>query len=142
MTDTLLRSLRERMLDESEPLAGLLRKCLLVGAETGSRRRDRARKELNGYASEADAKDAVQETMHKADRRWETIDNPEASARVTASRAYTAGVGTLHTIPVDDIAEHTRTARAAESSRRHGRCRGQGRTQPRWPKLLRMAQVN
>ncbi|MFF0366375.1 hypothetical protein [Micromonospora sp. NPDC005087] len=36
MTDTLLRSLRERMLDESEPLAGLLRKCLLLGAETGS----------------------------------------------------------------------------------------------------------
>ncbi len=24
------------MLDESEPLAGLLRKCLLLGAETGS----------------------------------------------------------------------------------------------------------
>lgn len=35
MTDSLLRSLREHMLDESEPLAGLLRKCLLLGAETG-----------------------------------------------------------------------------------------------------------
>ncbi|MET7951626.1 hypothetical protein [Micromonospora sp. NPDC005324] len=50
MTDTLLRSLRERLLDESEPLAGLLRKCLLLGAETGSEAlRDWARKELNGY---------------------------------------------------------------------------------------------
>lgn len=50
MTDTLLRSLRERLLDESEPLAGLLRKCLLLGAETGSSSlRDWARNELNGY---------------------------------------------------------------------------------------------
>lgn len=50
MTDTLLRSLRERLLDESEPLAGLLRKCLLLGAETGSDAlRNWARKELNGY---------------------------------------------------------------------------------------------
>lgn len=50
MTDTLLRSLRERLLDESEPLAGLLRKCLLLGAETGSESlRDWARYELNGY---------------------------------------------------------------------------------------------
>lgn len=38
------------MLDESEPLAGLLRKCLLLGAETGSDSlREWARKELNGY---------------------------------------------------------------------------------------------
>lgn len=50
MTDTLLRSLRTQMLDESEPLAGLLRKCLLLGAETGSAAlREWARKELNGY---------------------------------------------------------------------------------------------
>ncbi|MFF3869930.1 hypothetical protein [Micromonospora sp. NPDC001898] len=49
MTDTLLRSLREHLIDESEPLAGLLRKCLLLGAETGSQTlRDWARKELNG----------------------------------------------------------------------------------------------
>ena len=55
VTDTLLRSLRERMLDESEPLAGLLRKCLLLGAETGSvSLRDWARKELNGYGGEDD----------------------------------------------------------------------------------------
>lgn len=53
VTDTLLRSLRERMLDESEPLAGLLRKCLLLGAETGSvTLRDWARRELNGYSDE------------------------------------------------------------------------------------------
>nr|WP_146077534.1 hypothetical protein [Clavibacter michiganensis] len=50
MTDTLLRSLRERLLDESESLAGLLRKCLLLGAETGSDAlRQWARYELNGY---------------------------------------------------------------------------------------------
>lgn len=50
MTDTLLRSLRDRLLDESEPLAGLLRKCLLLGAETGSELlRQWARYELNGY---------------------------------------------------------------------------------------------
>lgn len=50
MTDTLLRSLRDRLLDESETLAGLLRKCLLLGAETGSESlRQWARYELNGY---------------------------------------------------------------------------------------------
>lgn len=53
MTDTLLRSLRQHLLDESEPLAGLLRKCLLLGAETGSNSlREWARKELNGYGDE------------------------------------------------------------------------------------------
>lgn len=50
MADTLLRSLREVLLDESQPLAGLLRKCLLLGAETGSDSlREWARNELNGY---------------------------------------------------------------------------------------------
>lgn len=58
MTDTLLRSLRERLLDESEPLAGLLRKCLLLGAETGSETlRDWARKELNGYGDDDEVPD-------------------------------------------------------------------------------------
>ncbi|WP_435737719.1 hypothetical protein V5D56_03700 [Cellulosimicrobium sp. PMB13] len=53
MTETLLRSLRERLLDESEPLAGLLRKCLMLGAETGSNSlREWARKELNGYGDD------------------------------------------------------------------------------------------
>ncbi|WP_308799536.1 AbiTii domain-containing protein [Agromyces silvae] len=54
MSDTLLRSLRSRLLDESEPLAGLLRKCLLLGAETGSSAlREWARNELNGYGDYA-----------------------------------------------------------------------------------------
>jgi hypothetical protein len=54
MTQPLLHSLRERVLDENEPLAGLLRKCLLLGAETGSTSlRDWARLELNGYTDEA-----------------------------------------------------------------------------------------
>lgn len=50
MPDSLLRSIRNVILDESEPLAGLLRKCLLLGAETGSTSlREWARRELNGY---------------------------------------------------------------------------------------------
>ncbi|MGP5732961.1 AbiTii domain-containing protein [Arthrobacter rhombi] len=50
MTNHLLNSLREHILDESEPLAGLLRKCLMLGAETGSETlRQWARRELNGY---------------------------------------------------------------------------------------------
>lgn len=58
MTDTLLRSLRDRLLDESEPLAGLLRKCLLLGAETGSESlREWARMELNGFSSEDEVPD-------------------------------------------------------------------------------------
>ncbi|MFJ3322003.1 hypothetical protein [Curtobacterium sp. NPDC086286] len=55
MADSLLHSLRDRMLDESEPVAGLLRKCLVLGAETGSQRlREWARAELNGYSSDDD----------------------------------------------------------------------------------------
>lgn len=55
VTETLLRSLRERIVDESEPLAGLLRKCLLLGAETGSDAlRDWARYELNGYGDDVE----------------------------------------------------------------------------------------
>lgn len=55
MTNTLLSSLRERVLDESEPLAGLLRKCLLLGAETGSESlRQWARYELSGYNEDVD----------------------------------------------------------------------------------------
>lgn len=54
VVDTLLSSLRAHVLDESEPLGGLLRKCLLLGAETGSEPlRQWARKELTGY-DEAD----------------------------------------------------------------------------------------
>lgn len=55
MTDRLLYSLRDQMLDESQPLAGLLRKCLLLGAETGSESlRLWARDELNGYEDDTD----------------------------------------------------------------------------------------
>lgn len=55
MTDTLLDSLRTQALDESEPLAGLLRKCLMLGAETGSESlRQWARYELNGYDEDAE----------------------------------------------------------------------------------------
>lgn len=50
MTSSLLTDLRERVIDESEPLPGLLRKCLMLGAETGSQSlREWARFELNGY---------------------------------------------------------------------------------------------
>lgn len=53
MTDTVLQSLRARVLDEAEPLAGLLRKCLILGADTGSDAlRDWARLELNGYGDD------------------------------------------------------------------------------------------
>ncbi|TFC15213.1 hypothetical protein E3O19_08775 [Cryobacterium algoritolerans] len=55
MSDTLLHSLREQVLDESQPLAGLLRKCLMLGAETGSSAlRNWARYELNGYGDDVD----------------------------------------------------------------------------------------
>ncbi|WP_394545982.1 hypothetical protein E7740_11125 (plasmid) [Micrococcus luteus] len=55
MTEPLLTALRERVIDESEPLAGLLRKCLLLGAETGSKSlREWARSELNGYADDVE----------------------------------------------------------------------------------------
>jgi AbiTii len=49
-----LRSLRERVLDESEPLPGLLRKCLALGALTGSDAlRAWATHELKGYEGDA-----------------------------------------------------------------------------------------
>lgn len=55
MADPLLQSLREQIIDESQPLAGLLRKCLLLGAQTGSDSlRQWARFELNGYEDDAD----------------------------------------------------------------------------------------
>lgn len=55
MSSALLTSLRAQVLDESEPLAGLLRKCLVLGAETKSESlRQWARYELNGYDAEAE----------------------------------------------------------------------------------------
>lgn len=50
----ILKSLREHVLDESEPLAGLLRKCLALGALTGSEElREWANNELKGYSDDA-----------------------------------------------------------------------------------------
>ncbi|MGW0006099.1 AbiTii domain-containing protein [Nocardia grenadensis] len=49
----LLRDLRARVLDENEPLAGLLRTCLALGAITGSETLRRwATQELKGYADD------------------------------------------------------------------------------------------
>lgn len=56
MTSSLLTDLRERVIDEAEPLPGLLRKCLMLGAQTGSQSlREWARFELNGYPDDVDA---------------------------------------------------------------------------------------
>lgn len=50
----ILKSLRDQVLDESEPLVGLLRKCLALGAVTGSDElREWAKNELNGYPDDA-----------------------------------------------------------------------------------------
>lgn len=50
----ILRSLREQVLDESESLVGLLRKCLALGALTGSDElREWANNELKGYPDDA-----------------------------------------------------------------------------------------
>lgn len=50
----ILKSLRSQVLDESEPLAGLLRKCLALGEVTGSDElRAWATSELKGYADDA-----------------------------------------------------------------------------------------
>jgi len=50
----ILKSLREQVLDESEPLVGLLRKCLALGAVTDSGElRAWATRELKGYPDDA-----------------------------------------------------------------------------------------
>ncbi|WP_076106728.1 AbiTii domain-containing protein [Mycobacterium colombiense] len=50
----ILKSLREQVLDESESLVGLLRKCLALGALTGSDElREWANNELKGYPDDA-----------------------------------------------------------------------------------------
>ena len=55
MASSLLTDLRELVIDEAEPLSGLLRKCLLLGAETGSQGlREWARFELKGYPDGAE----------------------------------------------------------------------------------------
>lgn len=54
----------------------------------------------------ADAKDITQETMRKAYRRWDKIENPDAWVRVVASREWTARVAKVDAIPVENIEEH------------------------------------
>ncbi|MFI6129451.1 RNA polymerase sigma factor [Micromonospora sp. NPDC051141] len=56
-------------------------------------------------ASEADAKDVIQETMYKAYRLWDSIAKPEAWARTTASRAYAERVGRLDPVPVAEASD-------------------------------------
>ncbi|WP_433133671.1 RNA polymerase sigma factor [Micromonospora sp. CA-240977] len=56
-------------------------------------------------ASEADAYDVMQETMHRAYRHWHTIEHPKAWARATASRAYAERLARLDPVPVEEIAE-------------------------------------
>ena len=55
MTHAVLTALRDRVIDDSQPLPGLLRTCLMLGAETGSQSlREWARYELNGYTADAE----------------------------------------------------------------------------------------
>ncbi|WDZ83972.1 RNA polymerase sigma factor [Micromonospora cathayae] len=56
----------------------------------------------------AEAKDVTQETMRKAYRRWDSIDNPEAWVRVVASREWAARLAKVDAIPVEDVEEHLR----------------------------------
>jgi hypothetical protein len=80
MTNSLLQSLREQILDESEPLAGLLRKCLLLGAETGSDSLRRwVRYELNGYDDDVDVPD------------YRRIPNPPIKVDSVSGNMWTKG---------------------------------------------------
>mgnify|MGYP001506400562 CR=1 FL=1 len=55
MTHAVLTALRDRVIDDTQPLPGLLRTCLMLGAETGSQSlREWARYELNGYTADAE----------------------------------------------------------------------------------------
>lgn len=85
MTDTLLRALRARILDESEPLAGLLRKCLLLGAETGSDAlREWARRELNGWGDQEDVPEYRK--VHDAPIGYNSISGNMWAKGLTISR--------------------------------------------------------
>jgi hypothetical protein len=47
----LLAQIEARVLDDTVPLSSLLQKCIVLGGQAGSEKmRDRARRELNGYA--------------------------------------------------------------------------------------------
>lgn len=95
MTTTLLQSLRERIIDESEPLDGLLRKCLALGAQTGSGAlREWARNELNGYKNDEPVPDyrvfptspiVVEEisgTSHSRGRRIHRLELPSRASDI------------------------------------------------------------
>lgn len=110
MTDTLLRSIRDHVLDENEPLAGLLRKCLLLGAETGSiSLRDWARLELNGYEADAALPEyrrvaGVPMTMDSmSGNTWATGQTLTQAEMPPAARQYLSEFLNL-TQPVEELA--------------------------------------
>lgn len=81
MENALLGSLRTQVLDESESLSGLLRKCLMLGAETGSESlRQWARYELNGYDDEVDLP------------RYRKLPTPIISVNSISGRTWAKGV--------------------------------------------------
>lgn len=109
MTEALLRSIRERAIDENETLAGLLRKCLLLGAETGSSSlRDWARLELNGYSDEATLPEyrrvsGVPMTMDSiSGNNWATGQTVTRSQLPLAAREYVSEFVFL-TQPVEEL---------------------------------------
>lgn len=82
MGDALLGSLRAQVMDETEALAGLLRKCLMLGAQTGSESlRQWARYELNGYDDEADLPS------------YRRLPTPMLSVDSISGRTWATGVG-------------------------------------------------
>ena len=51
----LLAQIEADVVDDRVPLSSLLQKCIVLGGQAGSEKmRDWARRELNGYASDAD----------------------------------------------------------------------------------------
>ncbi|MET7808603.1 sigma-70 family RNA polymerase sigma factor [Micromonospora chersina] len=54
---------------------------------------------------QVDALDIMQETMHKAYRRWPLIEHPKAWVKTTASKAYAERLARLDPIPVEDIVD-------------------------------------
>lgn len=105
----MLRSIRERANDENETLAGLLRKCLLLGAETGSSSlRDWARLELNGYSDEATLPEyrrvsGVPMTMDSiSGNNWATGQTVTRSQLPLAAREYVSEFVFL-TQPVEEL---------------------------------------
>lgn len=61
-------------------------------------------------ASEPDAYDVMQETMHKVYRYWHTIEHPKAWARATASKAYAERVARVEPAILTVLLGPTRAA--------------------------------